>query len=762
MNTAGRRGFRASISAAVAVALTHTVAVHADAAEDTSGQLQVVTVTAEKVGNNLQKTALSITAITAATLDERNIQSVKDLDSVVPGVLVSVTPSNPLVVTIRGAGNQGVQTETGQPSVSFNENGVYITNPLGMNANFLDVEQVEVLRGPQGSVLGQNTDGGALNITTTRPVLGVFSGNADVGYGSYNLDTVRGAINIPLGDTVAVRAAVQQEHHDGWSAATMVPGTHGDYPLSNENSLNGRVDLMWKPGEIWTFDFWGEHYQNNSHGDALKNVFDTNPDPRQTSADYPSFDEAQNDLAAFNAKGDLSWATIKIVASYQYGALNNPQDVDKLDFAQAVALYGVHDIYPINTQAGHSYTQEFNIASKPGGNLDWIGGLFAEQQTYKDAFLEYQYSRQGVTLPTDMSDPGAIFATGFLGFEAVDKEVLETEAAYAQATYHFTDALRFTGGVRDNLGRQKGYVSAFFATPVTPQKSFSGLTGRASLEYDVTPDNLAYLTWASGLKPGGTNLNPLAEDVAQVYQPETNKTLELGSKNEFLGKTLRVNADVFYSIFGNYQIDSEDPLPYENGLTNIGSIHTYGFEGDFNALLPQGFQVDATLASMGGRVESHNRVLDPLVAQNINRTDGGPYVGNDVADRTAAYFSPDSDVYGKTPPGLSPFTGGLTVRNVTDVYGGRLTSQVNWTYRLGYWARIFNDAATDKVPTLSQWGLSLSYDPNGSRWSVDFLVTNLLNVASVSTRFADIYGVGEVANYYVPPRQFIGRVGYRF
>jgi iron complex outermembrane recepter protein len=542
----------------------------------------------------------------------------------------------------------------------------------------------------------------------------------------------------------------------------MVPGTNGNYPMSNENSLTGRAELLWKPVDTWTFELWGEHYQDNSHGDALKNVLDDNPDPRQISQDFRSIDQAQNDLAALNANGDLSWSTAKFVASYQYGKLNNPEDVDKLDFSQAVALYGIHDVYPVNMHVGHSYTQEFDLTSKPGGSLDWIAGLFAMQQSYRDTYLEYQYATPGLVLPTDMGDPAAIFATGSLGFEAVDKQVLESEAAYAQATYHFTDTLRFTGGVRDTIGRQAGYDATFFAAPVELHKSFNGVTGRAGIEYDLTPTNLVYATWASGMKPGGTNLNPDSEYVPKEFQPETNKTVELGSKNEFLDKTLRVNADVFYSIYGDYQIDSEDPLPYENGLVNVGSIHTYGFEGEFNAILPKGFQLDAAISSMGGRVQTHNLVFDPLQAQSINKADGGPYVGTDVADRTAAYFSSNSDVYGKTPPDLAPFSGGLTIRNEQDVFGGRLTSQVNFTYRLGYWARIFNNPATDKVPNLSQWGLSFSYEPTAGSWYVDFLITNLLNADSVSTRFADIYGVGEVANYYVPPRQFIGRVGYRF
>ena len=187
-------------------------------------------VTAQKVRTNLQKTPLAVSVLSSSTLDHLNIVAPRDLDNIVPGLVVNTTPSNPLSIAIRGAGYEGIENTSAQPGVSYNQNGVYIASPISLNANFLDVDTVEVLRGPQGTVLGQNSDGGAINVTTLRPQLGVYGGYTDFSYGSYNYDRFRIAGNFPLGETAAVRVAVQQEAHDGWGNATQVPGHRRPLP----------------------------------------------------------------------------------------------------------------------------------------------------------------------------------------------------------------------------------------------------------------------------------------------------------------------------------------------------------------------------------------------------------------------------------------------------------------------------------------------------------------------------------------------------
>ena len=170
--------------------------------------IETVIVTATKMRTNLQKTPIAVTALAGKALDQANIIAPKDLDRAVPGMVVNTTPSNPLSISIRGAGYEGIENTSAQPGVSYNQNGVYIASPISLNANFLDIDTLEVIRGPQGTVLGQNSDGGAINVTTIRPQLGVYTGTTDMSVGSYDYDRFRIAGNFPLGDTAAVRVAV--------------------------------------------------------------------------------------------------------------------------------------------------------------------------------------------------------------------------------------------------------------------------------------------------------------------------------------------------------------------------------------------------------------------------------------------------------------------------------------------------------------------------------------------------------------------------
>ena len=776
-------------------------------AQPSRSQIENVVVTATKVRTNLQKTPIAVTALSAAVLDRQNIAAPKDLDNIVPGLVVNTTPSNPLAISIRGAGYEGIENTSAQPGVSYNQNGVYIASPISLNANFLDIDTVEVLRGPQGTVLGQNSDGGAINVTTTRPQLGVYTGYTDVSGGSFGYDRFRIAGNFPLGDTAAVRVAFQQEAHDGWANATDVPGTGGKYPESNENSLNARIDALWKPIPELTVELWAEHYANHTNGDGYKNLDDPNPDPRELTQDWPAKMYQLSDNVALNLGYDLDWATAKFIGSYQEASLNGSEDLDKLDYATAVPILGVHDIDVENDRQGHSYTAEFDLTSKPGTKLDWIVGAFYLQQRYNEAVEEYQYNDnpanaaayasyvadagQGIYnpatdfnfyapfgLPVNLSstNPYALNGevpnfTGPIAFETRDTQKLYSGSIYGSVTYHITDALRLTAGGRGTLDNQIGVVQDYFGFTdrnnglpfATLKTKFQRLTGKAELEYDITPMNTVYGMVSTGIKPGGANLNPGAVDVPEVFAPEKVTAFELGSKNEFFDKTLRVNLSAFYNMITNFQVDSEDPIPFDGGLTNIKASHVDGLEGEVTELLPYDVRLDGNFTLQESKVDTHQQLLNPAQAEQIDIANGGPFNGNDVSQRFAAFYAPASDVYGHALPKVPPFTFNLGVQHTLYFDGGsRLNSGLHFIYRSPYYFRIYNDPTTDFVPAQRQIDLNFTYTMAGGHWHADFLVVNLTNNDSVNSRYTDNFGTFITANYYVPPRQFIGRIGYKF
>jgi iron complex outermembrane receptor protein len=452
----------------------------------------------------------------------------------------------------------------------------------------------------------------------------------------------------------------------------------------------------------------------------------------------------------------------------------------------------VHDIDVANDREGHSYTAEVDLVSKSGGKLDWIVGAFFLDQRYNEAVEEYQYNNdaanqaayaQGANnayaafgLPLNLSASNPYYGetanfTGPVAFETRDTQKLVSGSIYAQGTYHITDALRLILGARGTTDNQIGDVQDYFGlidrnngVPLAVLKAkFRKVTGRAELEYDITKHNTVYAMASNGIKPGGANLNPGAVDVPEVFSPERVDALELGSKNEFFGKTLRVNASAFYNKISDFQVDSEDPIPFLGGLTNVKKSHVDGLEAEATELLPFGLRLDGNITVQQSRVDNHQQLLDPSIAEQIDIANGGPFNGNDVNDRFAAFSAPSSDVYGHQLPKAPPFTGNIALQHSYFFgNGAKLTSGIHLIYRNPYYFRIFNVASTDQVPAQRQINADFSYVAASKRWHIDFLIVNLTDSDSINSRYSDNFGTFVTANYYVPPRQFIGRIGYSF
>jgi len=168
--------------------------------------------------------------------------------------------------------------------------------------------------------------------------------------------------------------------------------------------VNARIDALWKPVPDFTIELWAEHYTNDTNGDAFKNLLDPNPDPRELTQDYPTKMHQRADNVAFNASYDLDWATAKFIGSYQEGSLDSVENLDKLSYATALPILGVHDIDVANNRDGHSYTAEVDLTSKPGTRFDWIVGAFYLLQRYNEAVEEYSST---TTPPTPPPTPPA-------------------------------------------------------------------------------------------------------------------------------------------------------------------------------------------------------------------------------------------------------------------------------------------------------------------------------------------------------------------
>src|SRR5579859_8211866 len=247
---------RRRLGASPFVLLSLMIAAPAFADADTGG-LDEIKVVGQKQATSLQKAPDAITAITAAALEQNNVTSPLDLNGMVPGMVITTSEGYDRSVTIRGVGFNTPQVDSAQPSVSYHEDGIYIANPVALNSGFLDVDHIEVLRGPQGTVFGQNSIGGTINVITKAPTFDGYHGFASLATGSYALLHTSGAINVPLSDDFALRIAGDQVRQDGTVKATKVPGSNGDYPLSDQNNYHVRLQSLWQPTQDLSVELRG-------------------------------------------------------------------------------------------------------------------------------------------------------------------------------------------------------------------------------------------------------------------------------------------------------------------------------------------------------------------------------------------------------------------------------------------------------------------------------------------------------------------------
>ena len=737
-------------------------------------QVTEVIVTAERRSVNLQKSPLAISSVGSKALDQSFITSAAGLNGLVPSLQITKASGFENLVTIRGVGSETPENSlTTTPGVSEFIDGVYIANTISLDQSLFDVADIQVLRGPQGALYGQSSIGGALIINTNQPKLKEFSGSGDFSAGNYNLFRERAEINLPLGDDFAARLSVQKFDHDGFTKDAAIPG----FKLDAAHDVSGKVAALWKPTDYFQATLTGMWYHSDQAGDAQKNVVDPSTDPRVVNQDYAGHFKLDTQLYHLNMQYDAPWFTVKTVTGYQI--LNHVQSEDS--DRSTYATLGFYDTVAAWNTSVNNFTQELDIVSKPGGKLDWVVGAFYLNQTSHQFVAEF-----GGTSPPA---PGAFNIPADiktnppegLNYGNDSHAVHQSYSVFGQATWHVTDALRVTAGARMNLDNTRDPSDNFsfvFGQSISKSSSHNGKwdnvpTWRVEADYDVTPASMVYASVAHGYKPGGANGSNGQQVVLPVFEPETNTSFEVGAKNYFFDRSLRLNVSAFYAVHKNFQYIQVDPFPFDSGISNIPSIHDYGieFESTYVAL-DNRLHINANVTYDRGQVQGHYKTIDSTVA---NALEGGPPsfggVFGTACQFNGAYYNPAcwaaveasaKDIGGKTPPAMPEWSGSISASYMFDVPTGTLTPRVEYIYRGDEWARIFNEPGLDKVPAYGVVNLNVEYAPRGSKLRLSLAATNVTDEAGINSRYTDPFGSGQTSNQYIAPRQVIGTIAYSF
>ncbi|PKG97246.1 TonB-dependent receptor [Paraglaciecola sp. MB-3u-78] len=757
-------------SLAIAVAVSNLAALSANAQERA---IEKIVVTAEKRGESLQDLSQAVTALTAKDLDKKYISSFVDLSAIAPGVTVAKNEGFKTIISIRGVGNEANQNATANPSVSYHMDGIYIASPYALQTDFIDIERIEILRGPQGTLFGQNSTGGAINVISAKPNFAEFSGKADVSLGTDNLVKVRGTVNVPISDDLAMRTSFSRATQDGYTQNVyngpnvLNPSeTFVGEDMDNIDNLSMRTDWLWNASDTLSLRFLAQYFSGESNGAGIKGIDDPTPGARNLSQDTDSSYELESQVYGLIAEWDAGFAVIKSLSSYQKDDITVVRDNDRHSFDTNPEIQISVFNPEINIQT--TFTQELNVISKEPlfGKLDWIVGAF-----YLDTDIEItireelDVGRDGVLDGYVPSFP-AVFG-GDRGFISDSNPQRESLSFYGQTTYPLSESVRLITGLRYTKDEVESTVSNFFGPSAFINPKTEDLTGRIAMEWDAGDDTMTYASYTRGLKPGGSNLTFSEGDAALVrasFEDETIDAYELGLKTEFMDSRVRTNVAAFYYDYTNLQFQASDFNEFGSGVSNIPESEIYGVELEMTALIGDRFSLDVKLASMQSEVSADYLALDNrLLIEDVFLADGLTPAKEEIhgASRDVARFLQNlsGNELAKTPGLTADISLGFEDQMKDGAYIG---ASLQYTYRGEFEQRVFNNAEVDTVDSYDLINLTVSYDNPDEVWGVDLIAYNMLDEDGVNSAMTDVFGVNETGFQYVAPRQLMARFRYSF
>mgnify|MGYP000321058897 CR=1 FL=1 len=664
-------------------------------------ELEEIIVTAEKRSADVQDTAIAITAMEGARLTESGIHNVQALSSFVPNLHVG-TRGDDVELAIRGVSSSN-NTEVGDPAVAFHVDGIYTARPAGAGAVFYDVERVEVLRGPQGTLYGRNATTGSVNVISNKPS-DEFELELSADIGNYNSLVTSGMINLPVADTVAVRGAFFTSDHNGYRDNGSVDD--GD----DADSQAGRIHLAWDINPDADLLLTTDYYSSKGVGGVVKNQ----PVAGDAEAWALNFEGRRDNnftghRLEFNY--DLDFATLTYLAGWRKQEIDRIEDFDGSSILSATKLM---------QREGVEKTHELRLTSDSEGPLLWqLGAYYFEED--QEVFAQFNAGL----------DFGLVISFIRPSVSA------ESKALFGQVSYDIRDDLRLTAGLRhstDKKGR-KGYETielvglGTFPADDTNGDTWSANNWKLGLDWFWAEDNLLYVTAGTGYKAGG-----YSDHV--TYDEENILSYELGSKNRFWDNRVQFNAALFYYDYDDLQVSQAEGTSLET--RNAGKSTVYGAEFELTTLLTEHSRLDLSLAYL------HSEYKDFIT---IDEHPGGSF---DVVDLSGNRLT-------KAPEWSV---------NVSYEYEWELTSgaslkgRIQSHFETESYLRPFN-RASEQQDAYTKTDLMLIYSTPEKHWEFEAYVRNLEN-ESVLIAVEAIDAFGLLLQAFGAPRTYGARVSYRW
>lgn len=568
-----------------------------------SSQLETVTVTTRRREESSQDVPTPMSVVSGQTLETQRVYRIQDLQQLVPSVNVAYMHARQSSVSIRGLGNNPASDGL-EGSVGLYIDNVYLGRPGMAVFDLMDIEQLEVLRGPQGTLFGKNTTAGVINISTRAPTF-TPERSIETSVGEDGYFQTKGTISGPLNDELAGRFSAYRTRSDG-----DIKNEYNGHDLNGGSRDGFRAQLLFKPNEDFNLRWIGDYNEEDSSA-GTRVLYNTGP--------------TINGVNLYQSRANAAGATL-VNGSHRKVNLDNDQHVTvhqggtsveanwtlPSDFTlTSISSYRFWNFTPANDDglnvaatynAGVSvedkqYSQEFRLASPKGEFFDYVVGAYYFGSDLDNKSFAYYGPQADIWNGTPR---GALANVGSVGNGHIKTDSF---ALFAQGTWHLTERLDFTAGVRGTYEEKNAWVTrnapvggaTVTGAAATARRGRTGAydsgdlnqyssspSGLLNLSYRITDDLLGYATLSHGEKSGGVNLAvgsaPTAGADSLLIGTERANNAELGFKSTLWDRRLQLNANVFWTQVNAYQTNAYDDVNRVQYLTNAGSVRSRGVE----------------------------------------------------------------------------------------------------------------------------------------------------------------------------------------
>ena len=734
---------------------THTQVYAADAADADTDVLQEIVITAERRTADVQATAISLTVLSGDALGQQHIDRLSDLQSQVPDL--SITSGGFTEnINIRGLGNT-----TSSPNVTTGvpvfRDGLYQPEAILLSEPFYDIADVEVLRGPQGTIVGQNSTGGALIVNSNNPNFDGNNGYAEVAIGVYGDIRADGAINLPVNDVLSTRLAFNIEQRNSYfnEIGTNL-GDARDGATSNPghiNEHNMRLGVLFKPGDafqallkaefnrsdtggvtgralpacsicapnssFYAFGYAGPSTYNGYSNPGLYTLVYNTPEMQTDRADRYSLE------LRWTLSGDF---VLRSLSGFQY---LSEYRVDDTSGSAAPGAMGGTVTY--QALAPDKYlSQEFNLISPDMGNLSYLAGVsFFYRGTPLHTGLT-QYPADVVPAP---GGAGSLLNVSLSSYSRL-------AGLFGQVDYHLTDKWQLQVGARfsyddQTTGGTTLIANNTIAVSQAGKYSNSVPSGKIALNYTPTPSQFLYAFYARGFKDGGINT------ANNSFAPEHVNDYEVGWKSTLWNERLRTQIGAYYMQYDALQQQVLDVSTTQLNVVNLGNSTIEGIEASFQARIER-------WTLNGGLSYNHSKLgaVNAVVAAYELPNGGAGLPPQCVPGTTVGCFNYqpyEVGLTGEKNPYSPTWTGNISLGYEVIVGDGRLTPRLNYSHVGQQYASIFQN--TDYYQLQSRNLIDAFLDYNYKNWDFQAFGRNLTN---------DVYlaGISGSNGFYGDPRTY--------